>query len=212
MFSGIYSEKAWTDGSDQASRSGPGSDPANTQEYRETLTRLLREKEVRSVVDLGCGDWASSRLIDWGDVNYTGIDIVPSVVESLNAEFGGPRRRFLCADFSREDWPDAELVIIKDVLQHWPSDWIHRFGTRLHRHDWALITNDWKKLYKGGPRRLWRWHERYPANGEIQVGESRPLRLTEPPFSWDAQCLGRYEHQVGRTRFIKEMLLVSGGG
>ena len=37
--------------------------------------RFMEENDVRSVLDYGCGDWQSSKLIDWGARSYLGVDI-----------------------------------------------------------------------------------------------------------------------------------------
>jgi len=202
-FGEIYRSHSWG----SASKSGPGSEPAHTVEYRQLVERLLRELRVERVVDLGCGDWAFSRLIDWSSVDYTGVEVVPELVDELSQRFGGPKRRFVCSDFSKKAWPDADLVLIKDVLQHWPNAAVMSFLARVSEAPFALVTNDYRKLYRGGPLRLYRWKELRTANTDIQFGESRTLQLTEPPFQFDAIRVALFEHEVGRTRFIKESLL-----
>jgi hypothetical protein len=50
-FSKAYRDDHWQGGS------GRGSTPKNTAEYREFIECFLRERKIRSVVDIGCGDW-----------------------------------------------------------------------------------------------------------------------------------------------------------
>ena len=96
---------------------------------------------IQSVVDLGCGDWNFSRLIDWSAIRYTGIDTVPEVIEADRKAFVD-RGRFLCLDFIREELPEADLALVKDVLQHWPNDVIRSMMGRLRaQYRYVLITN-----------------------------------------------------------------------
>ncbi len=59
-------------------------------EYRAFVQQFMSRNSVRSVVDLGCGEWQFSRLIDWTGVRYLGVDVVPAVIEKNRPRF---RRR-----------------------------------------------------------------------------------------------------------------------
>ena len=96
-FRTIYQSHSWGG----KSKSGPGSDPNSTRRYRRALARFMRKNRVRSVVDLGCGDWASSRLIDWSGIDYLGLDAVPEVVERNQRAFGRTGIRFEVAECRR---------------------------------------------------------------------------------------------------------------
>ena len=117
-FTRIYREHVWGG----TFKSGPGSDPEMLRAYSALLVDVLKQRQVRSVVDVGCGDWALGRTLDWSGVDYTGIDIVPDVVEHLNVSFGSNRIRFRCLDIVSDELPQADLCVIKDVLQHLSND------------------------------------------------------------------------------------------
>ena len=74
-FQTIYRERVWTGLS--LSRSGPGSDLEATRPFRDFLDHFLRDHRVQSVVDIGCGDWTSTRLVEWHGADYLGLDVVP---------------------------------------------------------------------------------------------------------------------------------------
>ena len=76
IFEEMYQKKIWGGGS------GVGSLPEATVRYRAVLQKLLTDYQVRSVVDIGCGDWQTGSLVDWTGIEYTGIDIVPEVIEA----------------------------------------------------------------------------------------------------------------------------------
>lgn len=127
LFSGIYSEDRWNGGS------GPGSTPAFCQPVAEFLAAYIRDNRIRSLVDLGCGDfqWMPTVLAETG-VTYCGLDVVPAVIARHRAAW--PGRRFDVVDVSAApagEIPAADLYWSKDVLQHWPSqvvaDFLDRF-------------------------------------------------------------------------------------
>lgn len=133
IFTEIYDKNVW-------GGSGGGSSPENTVEYRKLLQKFLKDKNIKSVVDYGCGDWSFSHLIDWTGIKYVGYDLVDSVVDNNNLKYKTDNIRFtpfgplLAMDL-------GDLMIIKDVLQHLSNDDIISILTH-HRHfKYILITN-----------------------------------------------------------------------
>src|SRR5437870_4263480 len=68
VFTEIYNQAIWGANEQGEGYSGPGSTMASTVEYRGFLQNFLKEKGIRSVVDLGCGDWEFSQNMDWTGV------------------------------------------------------------------------------------------------------------------------------------------------
>jgi SAM-dependent methyltransferase len=161
-FARAYEQAAWTGGS------GPGSGEAETAVWRPFLQRYLAVNDIWSVLDLGCGDWQSTRLIDWSGTAYHGIDVVPAVIAANREKHAGPGITFRCADITTCPLPAADLVIVKEVLQHWPTAAIAAFRKRL---SWrrALIVNDYDPAL---------------GNPDIAAGGYRPLDLAAAPFNW----------------------------
>ncbi|CAN5168303.1 hypothetical protein BH10PSE9_BH10PSE9_13590 [soil metagenome] len=161
IFNFVYATDVWYGGS------GAGSSEAATVTYRAYLSGFLREKKIRSVVDAGCGDWQSSRLIDWTGIHYLGID-VSSVALKNTAQYSSSSIQFREGDVRSDDLPGANLLLMKDVLQHWPTADILAFLPKLGRFRFCLITNDFD------PNRRFR--------PEIRAGAHEPVDLTKPPF------------------------------
>ncbi|MER9658017.1 hypothetical protein NKJ26_32175 [Mesorhizobium sp. M0152] len=162
-FSLIYEKQSWGHGS------GVGSSPDKTVEYREFLQRFMTRNDIRSVVDLGCGDWQFSRYIDWSEVSYVGVDVVSSVVERNQREFGSGKIGFETFK-SLAKLPPADLLICKDVLQHLPNKTVVEYlATFRKKYKFALITNDEE------PAHL--------QNTDTEVAGWRTLRLDREPFS-----------------------------
>mmetsp|Transcript_121334 Transcript_121334/g.387810 ORF Transcript_121334/g.387810 Transcript_121334/m.387810 type:complete len:291 (-) Transcript_121334:9-881(-) len=123
-FTKIYATDAWGKGS------GAGSVPVHCLEWINFVRRFIKEHKVQTVVDLGCGDWQFSPYIyhDLG-VEYTGYDVVLPVIEENRARWGEQGYAFEHLEFSTHvsEIRDAELYIVKDVLQHWSSARVTRF-------------------------------------------------------------------------------------
>ena len=169
IFSGKYEDAE----SDWVGNSGPGSDPYYNLPYRAFLEGFLRLNHIGSVVDIGCGDWQFSRFVDFGQATYLGLDVVASVVDRNEARFGGGRVRFAMMPDDHDALPPADLLIIKDVLQHLPNDDILAFRDRvLPRYRFCLLTNSYRKLD-------------VPVNVDIPLGAFRCLDLRAPPFDFE---------------------------
>ena len=185
-FERVYNKRIWEQGS------GPGSRPESTVAYRDLIESLLRKYSVRRVLDLGCGDWEFSRLIDWSNVEYLGIDIVENLITRNNYLFSNPSVRFECADIRVITPPEGDLYIVKDVFQHWPTQHIIDFLHRLDGHR-TLITNTQRQ-------------GSLSTNRDIGPGDYRPLDLLSRPFNLrNAQIVTEYD--VGRDDDHKQVLL-----
>jgi hypothetical protein len=193
VFEKIYKEHRWGG----TSKSGPGSDPELLQEYLHCVRSVLRRTTITSIVDVGCGDWAAFKMVDWGTKTYIGIDVVPELVDELNRRFARDTITFVCRNFITDGLPRADLCIVKDVLQHLSNAAVHRFlETMKTQFRFALITNDISHEARVG----WRWWRKHtlPSNGDIPDGGYRPLRLTAPPFSLQARQLGAIKFEFAR--------------
>jgi SAM-dependent methyltransferase len=203
-FSSIYQAGTWN----KTVRSGEGSIPSRNRRYIRILQEFIRKRGIRSVVDLGCGDWSFSRYIDWSGVDYTGIDIVPELIASHNAQFARPGIRFIQANFLECELPRADLAVSKEVLQHLSNEMVSRFLSRLHHFKFAILTNDRIKYEPRTWRNLWRPVETpRAANSEIAVGDWRPLRLREAPFQLKVRELAQIRIWHSNGVHIKEVLL-----
>jgi SAM-dependent methyltransferase len=162
-FEEIYRTREWGKGS------GEGSIPRHTRAYVAFLQQFLRDHRIRSVVDLGCGDWQFSRLIDWTGIHYQGFDLVTSVIACNQRQFArqGIEFHLFSGDFAA--LPPADLLLAKDVLQHWSNATITAFLPHLTRFPYSLITNCINP-------------KRPTENRDISDGEFRYLDIRLPPF------------------------------
>jgi hypothetical protein len=125
-FSKVYESGLWGQSVIPGIRggSGDGSNPIHAEPYMRCLQKFLKDREIKSVTDLGSGDWQFSRFVDWTGINYIGIDCVPAVLAAVSKQYRSDNVKFICMDFMTnvDHIPKADLCVIKDVLQHWPSE------------------------------------------------------------------------------------------
>ena len=109
VFSRIYATNAWNG---VESRSGPGSGAAATRKLAADIVALVDELGVRSVLDAACGDgyWMPDLP------GYTGIDVAPEAIAIARRRH--PERRYLVGSLAMVRLPRADLVILRDALQH----------------------------------------------------------------------------------------------
>ena len=151
--------------------SGPGSDLAQTRAIRAALPGLLRELNVRTMLDVPCGDWFWMKTLDL-DVDYTGADIVDALIQRNTQEFADVRRRFVQLDVQRDALPKVDLVLCRDCLVHFPLSGIALALANLKRSGSTyLLTTTF--VDRG-------------SNDDIRVGRWRPLNLERAPFNLPA--------------------------
>lgn len=171
VFTDIYKKKHWGTNKKGEGVSGPGSRIKNTEKYRELLQNFLKKNQIHSVVDVGCGDWQFSRVLDWKGIDYIGYDVVGSLIKKNREKFGAKNIHFRHANGIELDLPKADLLICKDVLQHLTNEDVHKFISQFHKFKYCLITND------VNPKTL------SSTNPQIERGGHRNLDLSKPPFS-----------------------------
>lgn len=116
-FTEVYQKNVWH-GSESVS--GTGSDLTQTARLREILPAVVRQVGAKSIVDAPCGDMHWMKEIAWEEmgVAYTGVDIVPELVERMRREYA--ERRFECVDLVTDILPRADLIFCRDCLVHLP--------------------------------------------------------------------------------------------
>lgn len=189
-FERIYAEGLWATDQRGKGTSGGGSTIEATKFYRRFLQDFLAAYAIRSVVDAGCGDWEFSQAVDWSGVQYLGVDIVPAVIEANQRRFSKPNIRFAVADIVREDLPPADLLLVKDVLQHLSNADIARFARQFGRYRHVLLVNDVEPgSLTAEPK-------------DIPSGRYRPIDPTRPPYALPGKKIFAWRDPDGNTKVV----------
>lgn len=104
------------------SRSGSGSTLEQTAYIREVLPAVLRELNVKSFLDVPCGDFNWLKLVDLSGVQYIGGDIVPDLVEKNNQAYATPERTFKTINIIQDELPKVDAIFCRDCLVHMKFD------------------------------------------------------------------------------------------
>lgn len=166
-FNFIYDLGTWDDSGFSLS----GSHIEVMQPYVDFLESFFVEHDIHSVVDVGCGDWAFSRYIDWSKIEYLGIDIVKSVIERNQKLFVGPNITFVHGNAITMDLPEADLLICKDTFQHLSNHHIMCLLKQMHKFKHCLFTDYVDKRTLSS------------TNQDIKSGSVHMIDLSQPPFN-----------------------------
>lgn len=155
--------------------SGPGSALSVTVPYRAFLEEFIRERGVASIVDLGCGDLEIMSHVDLAGARYLGVDVIAERVRRNGKKLEGrPQFTFNVGDaraLPMGNLANFDLLIIKDVLQHWTNTevaaWLARWQFAVQGPRYALVTN-----CNYGPT----------VNRDVAAGGWRAIDLTRAPF------------------------------
>ncbi len=96
-FQRIYRENLWG-GQRGEFCSGLGSDADHAATYAALVSDFIREHGVRSVVDLGCGDFTVARRFLTDGIRYVGVDIVPELIDHHRRVHTRDGVSFVCLD------------------------------------------------------------------------------------------------------------------
>jgi SAM-dependent methyltransferase len=185
-FDTIYKEERWGKGS------GEGSCLHNCSTYIAYLIEFIHQNKIQSIVDFGCGDWQYMQHIPLDGINYTGIDVAPSLIEKNKTLF--PNVKFECKNIVEESSPPADLMICKEVFQHLSNEDILMILPQVKRYKYCLITNDF-----GPNNRVVKQQEGF---------DYEPLDLLSPPFNLTGKVV--LEWIIGKS--IKRLILLQSFG
>ena len=173
VFNHIYSTNRWLFGS------GTGALAFNNQSYIRFLQRFLdSHPDINTVLDLGCGDWQIGSQIDWGERHYIGIDASDFIIAKTQARYASATIRFRVLNAVDEELPDADLIIIKDVLEHLSNENIDIILKKTEKYSYVLIQNDIGVLTT--------------LNENIRDGGYRKLDVSAKPFAYRCELAKTY--------------------
>lgn len=115
IFQDVYTN--WRFGGWPESKSGGGSTLDETEGIRQQIKQLVKDKEIKSVVDVPCGDFNWMKDIVYSFESYTGCDIVPELIAD-NQRYANQIIKFQELDITQNEIPEADLLIVRDVIGH----------------------------------------------------------------------------------------------
>ena len=140
VFSEIYNTNYWNE---KESKSGTGSSIKSTENIRTKLPIIIKEFNIKSIIDAPCGDffWFSKIINDF-KVQYLGCDIVEKIILE-NKKFENEKIKFKQFDLIKDEIPHADLLICRDCLFHFSFKDIEKTfkNFKKSKFKYILITN-----------------------------------------------------------------------
>lgn len=141
VFQYIYVKKIWQ--GSKRTRSGGGSTLENTRGIRKQLPRLLAQYNIRTLLDVPCGDFYWMKEVPLKDVNYIGGDIVKELIEVNRRTYDLSGVSFDHINLIEDKLPDADLLICRDCFVHLSLENISRCleNVRSSKLKYMLVTS-----------------------------------------------------------------------
>jgi len=162
VFSQIYKQKLW--GKDDTVRyfSGAGSRPGKARWWIGQIRRHIKQHGCVSMADVGCGDLTIAREImqHAPDIEYVGYEVFEDLVTQHHEQHPHLDIRHVDACDTPELIQSADVLLVKDVLQHWQDDQIVSFMDHVTsggRFKHIIMQNDYHELEV--PACEYRFHE-----------------------------------------------------
>lgn len=181
VFAYIHESNKW---GDMESRSGKGSNLEKTERIRNELPQLLTDLQVRSLLDIPCGDYFWMKEVTLPLDTYIGADIVDELIEENTRQYADSGRSFQKLNLLEDELPRVDAILCRDCLVHFCFADVARAieNIKASGATYLLATN-------------FPQHER---NVDKVTGKHHPLNLQQSPFNWPAPCKDLLEYDAGR--------------
>jgi hypothetical protein len=159
----------------QESASGRGSELACTAPLRAALPTLFQKFSITSILDAPCGDFNWMQHVSLAGIDYTGMDIVPDLIDRNQQRYATSSIRFAVGDITKDALPPVDLIISRDCLVHLSlSDACRALRQFQQSGSHYLLTTTY-------PETL--------TNRDTPTGSWKSLNLCRPPFNLPAPLL-----------------------
>lgn len=177
IFTNIYADNSW--GGDTGTFcSGSGSRSEVASPYCEAVKKFVSDYKILSVLDVGCGDFSVGKQLQMEGVKYIGVDIVGSLIERNRKLFGSDSIEFQCLNAIDDQLPPADLVLVRQVLQHLSNEQIAKILNKLRSYRYVMVTEHYPapnvKIVPNTDK---------PHGGDTRIPDNSAVYLDQPPFN-----------------------------
>lgn len=196
-FNEVYIHGVW-DSAGGAAPSGEGSYGAWADHYVATVSKLIADLDVKSVLDIGTGDFNIGRQISPLVDEYLATDVSDFVIKRNQAMFSNmPSVKFMTLDACVDEIPRVDLILIRQVLQHISNAEVEQVLANIERSGagTALIVE-----HHPAPDRLLSPNIDLGTHGpDLRTGMSSGLYLDQAPFSRPVEVIERCNYRDGEV-------------
>ncbi len=178
VFTEVYNKNMWQ-GDGGTFHSGSGSNNDLADKYSAEVKKIIVDKNIKRMIDLGCGNFNVSKRIVNDNLYYIGVDVVEKLINFNNENYGKENIRFLCGDIIEDELPDADLCIIRQVLQHLSNSQISTILEKVKKYKYVLITEH----YPSSKTRKIIPNKDKPHGADVRIYDNSAVYLTKYPFN-----------------------------
>jgi len=177
VFTRIYKRNIWG-GKPRQFNSGNGSTEYHAFLYANAVKTFIKERIITNVVDLGCGDFRVGNKLQMDRLKYIGVDIVDDLIKRNHEKYGTADIEFQCLDIISDELPNAELCLIRQVLQHLSNSQIISILHKIKKYRYVLITEHYP-----APGALFSPNKDKPHGPDTRIYDNSAVCLDLPPFN-----------------------------
>jgi SAM-dependent methyltransferase len=186
VWENIYITDFWESGS------GPGSIPEMALPWILFVNDFIKNKGIKSILDLGSGDGRIFSRLDIGGAEYVGLEASKEAISIFKQNNPGFKHKIINSNLIEAQYPESDLILIKDVLQHNSySDVLEILNKAKSSCKYLLICEDFSE-------------EDLP---DILPGDWRPINFSNPLIPTKTNLLFTYGMPDRRYKALKGVYL-----
>ena len=190
IFTEIYLKNKWKD---NFSSSGTGSNLEQTKEIIKVFPEIISKYNIKSILDIPCGDFYWMQKINFNKVHYIGGDIVPQLIKRNNKLYSKRNIVFKVIDLTIDNLPKSDLLFCRDCLVHLSYKDIFKALNNIKRSNFKyFITTNFLKR---------------DINYDIATGSWRTINLCKEPFNFPKPILNINENCTEANKKYSDKVL-----
>ena len=205
VFKNIYSNNEWGVGDSEFCSGSRTHDNSITMPYIEAVKGFLQSLPSKPcLIDIGSGDFNIGKFfLDYVD-HYYACDIVPLLQAHNKKIYNLSNVTFLCLDAAKDDIPDVDVLVIRQVLQHLSNKEILKILDKCYKFDKWVITEHIPSNKNFVP------NKDISSGSGIRVLYNSGVVLSEPPFNVQDYkesilCESNYNNELIRTTIYEKI-------
>lgn len=172
IFTTIFNQNSW---GCPETVSGYGSTLNSTKTIAAALPFIIQDYHITTFLDAACGDFNWMQHLDLDIDHYTGVDVVPEIIQLNTERHSTAQRTFLVRNIATDTLPKADLIFCRDCLVHHTLEDVK-----------SILRNF---VLSGSTYILMTSFPEHSINTDITTGDWRPLNFQAPPFNFTSPLL-----------------------
>ena len=159
--------------------SGIGShDPKIVDPYIRIVSSFLNSFNPPMVVcDLGCGDFNVGKKLVKFSKKYIAVDIASNLINHNKEIFKNEKLEFQCLDIAKDDLPNGDCALIRQVLQHLSNAEVLNITNKLKTYKYVIITEH-------VPDQVFIPNKEIISGQGIRLKKQSGINVFAPPFNF----------------------------